>query len=65
MTSVAGVPVPAVGFGTSVGGVKRGGRPIGSLGFRGRPFVGGSVLGYLGGVLVGSLLPLRVRALDV
>ena len=49
VTSAAGVPIPAVGAGTGSGGVKRGGGPLAGSRFQGRPFGGGSVLGYLGG----------------
>ena len=49
VTDAAGVPVPAVGSGAGIVGVKRGGGPLAGAGFRGRSYGGGSVLGYLGG----------------
>ena len=49
MMSAAGVPAPAADSGTVGGGLKRGGGHLIDLRFRGRPFVGGSVLEYLGG----------------
>ena len=49
VTNAAGVPAPVAGPGAAVGGAKRGGGSLAGSGFRGRPFGGGSVLGYLGG----------------
>ena len=47
--SAEGVPVPVVGSGAAMWGVKRDGGHLAGSRFRGRPFGGGSVLGYLGG----------------
>ena len=49
MMNTVGVPVPAVGTGTGVASVKRGGGPLAGAGFHNRSFGGGSVLEYLGG----------------
>ena len=63
VTSASGVPVPPVGSGAVSGGTKRGGGPLTGAGFRGRPFGGGSVLGYLvGGARWVAAAPLGARA---
>ena len=49
MTNAAGVPAPVAGPGGAEGGVTRGRGHLAGSGFRGRPFGGGSMLGYLGG----------------
>ena len=49
VTNAVGVPVPVAGAGAATEGAKRGGGHLAGSGFRSKPFVGGSVLGYLGG----------------
>ena len=63
VTNLAGVPAPAAGSDTGVGGVKRGGEPLAGTGFHCRTFGGGSILGYLeGGACRVAAAPQGARA---